>query len=116
MKKLIITVFALALLVYSCGGGEEKTGTTQQPAQQETAAKPDGSKAFQLYCSACHGAFGDAQINGAKDLGLSQLTVEERIQVITNGREGTTMVGFGDRLSPEEIAAIAEHTLTFAED
>ncbi len=102
MKKYL--VFAtLALLAFACSksdSGEKK------PA----VAAADGSKVFNLYCVACHGADGTAQMSGAKDLQLSTLTLDERIEVITNGRN--LMAPWKEILSPEKIKAAAEYTMT----
>ncbi len=118
MKKYL-TILILAIGVYACGGGSEEnssdaTQTQQAEPQQQEVVAVDGSKVWKQYCIACHGAFGDMGVNGAKDLGISELTLEERIQVITKGRN--TMQSYEAILSAEEIEAVAKHTFTFAED
>lgn len=114
MKKYtILFVFAVSTLLYACGGEGNETTTQKESAQQEIATV-DGSKVWKKNCIACHGAFGDMGVNGAKDLGASELTLEERIQVITKGRN--TMMSYEAILSPEEIEAAAKHTLTFGDD
>lgn len=62
-------------------------------------------------CSICHGKDGTLGLNGAKDLRLSELTLEERINIISNGKG--TMTAFKNRFSETEIAALAEFTLSF---
>lgn len=52
-------------------------------------------------------------MNGAKDLTASELNKEERIHVITNGRN--TMAAYKSLLSEKEIAAVAVYTLKLKE-
>jgi len=63
---------------------------------------------FRKYCVTCHGADGKLGLNGAKDLTLSTLTPEERINVITYGKK--VMTPFNEVLTPDEIKAVAEYT------
>jgi cytochrome c6 len=65
---------------------------------------------FRQYCITCHGSDGKLGLNGAKDLTVSPLTNEERINIITNGRK--MMTPFKEVLSPEEILAVADYTLS----
>lgn len=102
---------ALALLVISCGSVEEQIN--QKAAAARVAAPPappDGMAVFRQYCVVCHGADGKLGLNGAKDLSVSALTLEERLNIITNGKK--LMTPFNEVLSPEEIKAVAEYTLT----
>ena len=48
--------------------------------------------------------------SGAFNLTTSELTVDERIAVITNGRNA--MAAYKDLLKEEEIKAVAEYTMT----
>ena len=101
MKKLL--VFALlGTLVYACSQASgEPTASTQ---------KVDGEKVYKTYCVTCHGLYGDMGASGAFNLQNSVLPVEERINVITNGRK--VMTPFKDLLSEEKIEAVAAYTLT----
>lgn len=102
MKKLILGV-ALALFVWACGGNSEETST----------AGVDGAAIYKQNCVACHLANGMGGVNGAKDLRESALTVAERVNIITNGSEvNKTMVAYKAILSPKEIQAVAEYTMT----
>lgn len=84
---------------------------TTDSSQTEKPEAIDGEKIFRIYCVQCHGLYGDMQANGAKDLKLSVLTLEERVQVITHGRN--TMTPFKELLSEEKIRAVAAYTLEF---
>jgi mono/diheme cytochrome c family protein len=108
MKKILV-ITLLASMIYACsqsGGGENKDG-------KETAAaapKVDGEKVYKTYCVTCHGLYGDMGASGAFNLQTSALPVEERVKVITDGRNA--MTPFKDLLSAEKIQAVAEYTMT----
>lgn len=114
MKKLLIFAAILSFTA-ACGGSadtsdaaEEKTTASAAPAPAADA--PDGEKIWKTNCIACHGLYGDMGASGAFNLKTSQLSLEDRINVITNGRN--TMAAWGSLLKPEEIKAVAEYTLT----
>lgn len=106
MKKLMIFAL-LATLVYACSqsGGDKSGG---EPTAEAPAV--DGEKIYKTYCVTCHGLYGDMGASGAFNLQTSVLPVEERINVITNGRK--VMTPFKGLLSEEKIKAVAEYTLT----
>ena len=106
MKKILI--FSLmAALVYACSSSDDKKGGGEPTAE---APKVDGEKVYKTYCVTCHGLYGDMGASGAFNLQTSVLPVEERINVITNGRKA--MTPFKDLLTPDKIKAVAEYTLT----
>ncbi len=127
MKKAFFIVFVSAL-IYACGGAStEENGSgnsgSSSMASSETAAaaasSADGQKIYRQYCVACHGIYGDMGASGAFNLTTSELSVDERVQVITKGRvgaSGAAMQSFEALLEPEEIQAVAEYTMTLTED
>ncbi|MEO0341526.1 MAG: cytochrome c [Bacteroidota bacterium] len=111
MKKFFI-LLAIACFIIACNSGveEEPTASTTTPAPTAAPEKPaeDGKKIYKQYCVACHGLYGDMGTNGAFNLTTSELSLEERINVITNGRN--TMTPWKGILSEEKIKAVAEYT------
>ncbi len=106
MKKILILAL-LATFFYACSqSGGEKGGS--EPTAD--TSKVDGEKIYKTYCVTCHGLYGDMGASGAFNLQTSTLPVEERINVITNGRK--VMTPFKDLLTPDKIKAVAEYTLT----
>ena len=99
MLKYLVTI-SLALAVIACGGKEPN----------KYAAKIDGEAIFKKYCVTCHGVDGKLKLNGAKDLSISQLSLAEKVIQVTKGKN--TMTPFEGILSPPEIQAVAEYTLT----
>lgn len=98
----------------SCGGGAEKSAdsktTEPAPAKEVQAEAPNGDKIFKTYCITCHGLDGKLALNGAKDLSVTALTLEERIEQITKGKG--LMTPYESILSKEQIQAVAEYTVT----
>src|SRR5690606_1477183 len=74
------------------------------------AAAPDAPALFGEHCAACHaesrlGGTGPALIPEA----LGRVKGEALADIVANGRVSTQMPGFADRLSAEEIAALAAY-------
>ncbi len=110
MKQLFF--FAIvALLIVACGnsGADYSSSSSTNVTAQTAADAPDGEKIYKQYCVTCHGLYGDMGASGAFNLTTSTLSLEERIAVVTNGRETTAMVGFKDILDETKIKAVAEY-------
>jgi mono/diheme cytochrome c family protein len=103
MDKLI---FIFAFVFISCA--DDSTGHNSAAGAANVA--PDGPALFRKHCVVCHGADGTLGLNGAKDLTQSVLPMEERINIITNGKK--LMTPFGTILTQDEIKAVSEYTLT----
>ena len=65
----------------------------------------DAKLIFEKKCGLCHGNDGKLQLAQASDLSISQISLEERINIISNGKN--TMAPFKAVLSEEEIKAVA---------
>ncbi len=107
--RVLIIAFLLSVVVWACGGSEQKPAEPAAATQPAVAAE-DGEKIYKMYCVVCHGIYGDQGNNGAFNLATSTLTAEERVQVITNGRN--TMASFANILDEAKIKAVAEYTTT----
>ncbi len=101
MKIRMLFSAAIVGLVVACGGSGGSDGGSNEL----------GATVFKTYCQLCHGADGKLGLNGAKDFSTSPLTLAERVDVITNGRN--TMLAYESTLTKEEIAAVAKYTLSF---
>ena len=97
-------------LLLACGGGGENPNFTSN--DEVASSGPDGKKIFKIHCVACHGIKGDMGVNGAANLNVSELPLAQRIQTITHGRMDKGMTPYKGILSPDEIQAVAEYTLT----
>ena len=68
-----------------------------------------GEKLYKNKCVICHGIKGDLQFNGAKNIQDSELTLEERIVLITDGKG--LMTPFKGILDEKESKAVAEFSM-----
>ena len=100
-----LTILFVATFFFACGSGEKSPVENSTPK----SAVIDGKKIFKKNCTICHGLYGDMEVNGAKDLNLSSLTKDERIEIITNGKN--VMTPFKGVLTPEQIEAVAQYTI-----
>ncbi len=96
MKKFFI-IGGIGLVTIACGGNKKSSSSFV-----------DGGKIYKTNCVICHGEDGKLGLNNSKDLTKSTLTMEERIDQITNGKGA--MTGFGTLLTEEEIKAVASYT------
>ena len=108
MKKYL-TILFISTLFFACGSEETPSNSSSSNKKETKAKAPDGKKLFKTYCTACHGLYGDMEVNGAKDLNLSVLNHAERVEIITNGKN--VMTPFKGVLTDEQIAAVAQYTM-----
>lgn len=89
------------------------TGHTAAPDTALTLAlkeNPAGRKLFLENCEQCHGLDGKKQLDKAKDLSISRLTLEERIHIISSAQvigNKVHQARWKTILSETEIAEIA---------
>ncbi len=104
MRQIIILGALLVAFLMAC--------TSSDPSKPlvESDGSPSGAMIYRNRCVTCHGSNGRMGNNGAKLLPESLLNVEQRIEVVTLGRN--IMPAFQEMLTPEEIKAVAEFTLT----
>lgn len=110
MLKKLLVVALIGGIIWACGGGDNSQNKLAKSDKVAEAPAVDGKAVFQKNCVVCHGINGDMGVNGAYNLQNSQLAVEERVNVITNGRN--TMAAYKEILSADEITAVAQYTTT----
>lgn len=113
--KYIIILF-IAVLSIACG--EKKKPAKQskpKPAKvsqtvQNTPKKKalPGKKIYLKNCTLCHGKDGKLGLSGSKDLTKSEMTLDEQILIVTEGKG--TMMSYAKLLSADEIKSVAEYT------
>lgn len=94
------SMFIISIFIFSCQSTNEVIGK-------------EGTKIYKTYCVNCHGINGALMTNGAKDLRFSTLSLEERILVITQGRN--IMTSFSNTLTAEQIQEVAKYTIQLAD-
>ena len=102
MKKKWIG-FLIVIFLFACGNNDTSSNSVAKAER-----KVDGKKIYTQYCVSCHGLYGNMGMSGAFDLTQTKLSVEEKIQVITNGRN--LMTPFKSLLSEKQIEAVAKYT------
>ncbi len=107
MKKLLI-FFAVCSILISCNSNALES--KKEPPTVSAEPELPGKVIFTKNCKLCHGADGTLGVSGAANLSISALTLEEKIQVITNGRRG--MASWKSQLTPEEIRMVATYVET----
>ncbi|KRP07169.1 MAG: hypothetical protein ABR95_12420 [Sphingobacteriales bacterium BACL12 MAG-120813-bin55] len=101
MRKWILVAGLGALI--ACSSADD-SGENAGPAPVISR----GEAIYNQNCKLCHGSRGNLGVSGAFNLRQSTLTVPEKIQVITNGRNG--MAAYKGILSDEEILLVATYT------
>lgn len=104
MIKNILLFTVVALVVIACGNAN--SGSAAMAAAEEQPS--EGAKIYKQYCLTCHGLYGDMGASGAANLQESKLTLEQRVEVITNGRN--VMTGFKSLMSEDKIKLVAQYT------
>lgn len=114
-----ILLILLFLSLFSCSAdrnknGEEKiilTDESQVAPQEKAEELTGGAKTYSDNCKVCHGPDGKKQLAGAKDLSISTLTLEQRIEQIANGKIAgrAVMPGYKAFLTEAQIKEVAEY-------
>ena len=110
IQPILFLLLLIGTLACSSDNSKSTTDSTKTTTAKTAEPKVDGSKIYKTYCVTCHGLYGDMGNVGAFDLTKTTLTLEEKIQVITKGRN--TMTPYEGLLSPKQITAVAEFTET----
>ncbi|MFQ3575498.1 MAG: SirB2 family protein [Cytophagales bacterium] len=69
-----------------------------------------GKSVYNVACVSCHGNEGDAMVGGAKNLKISKLTVEEKLNIVKNGKG--LMMAYKNQLSEQDIEAVVAYVET----
>ncbi len=97
-----------------------------QPGPTPSALQlAQGQQVYAQHCASCHGPAGDGDGFAANDLPVpvaptdfrnQRIDYEGAIRVLRNGIDGTSMVRWTERLSDEEIEAVAHYVRSLFED
>lgn len=99
----------LCTIVIACNSGGSNANSTSL-ANGDVA---EGKKVYERYCVLCHGDDGKKEMNGAKDITISQLTFDERVALIRGGRN--LMTPFEGILNDKEMADVAAYSMTLGQ-
>lgn len=101
LKNVRVSCYiCVAVIIASCSDSPKT-----KPGQPLT-----GAQIYKANCTMCHGGDGKKGLSGAKDLSVSQLTLEEQVTIIKMGKGG--MAGYRSVLSSKEIESVIAHVQT----
>ena len=113
-KNNAMALISLMFLVYAYGISETKSPfMTKDAAKVNTEGMENeqaGKLIYEEKCKICHGADGKLGLSGAKDLTQSTLSRDEKVAIITNGKNA--MVGYKEQLTADQIQAVAAYVET----
>jgi mono/diheme cytochrome c family protein len=102
---LIFAAYGLAEMHKKAqAGGPVNTAVTKDPLEAGKIVYLDAK------CNTCHGYDGKQGMAGAKDLSITQLTMDEQKAIIKNGK--TSMPGHPD-LTDEQLTDLVQYMATF---
>ncbi|MBA3704595.1 MAG: SirB2 family protein [Bacteroidetes bacterium] len=106
-KALAVLAF---LLIVGAYGMAEMSKKQKSAAVEIPVTSVNGEEIYTANCSRCHGDDGKSGLMGSNDLSVSMMSMEEKIEIIKNGKG--VMNPFAGQLNDEQIKAVAEYTET----
>jgi len=88
----------------------DKAKAIIEATDADAIAAVDAKKKYKTYCAACHGFTGDLNVNGAKDLTVSKISLIESVAQVYHGKG--LMTPFKGLLKDEELVAVAKYIET----
>ncbi|GEM_PF-453411 len=107
---------------------QEQLGSAyDEPVDTFVGDPARGEELYDRLCVSCHGRMGDGRGSVARHLSVppgsftdplqsSFLSDQARLEILRNGSPGTTMRGFADTLSEQELAELFEQVRGFASE
>ncbi|WP_299826438.1 SirB2 family protein [uncultured Pontibacter sp.] len=92
----------------------EEAKPAEMVAALEDTQLANAKAIYTQVCETCHGPDGTKGLGGAANLKESNLSLQDRINVVENGRG--LMPGFGGQLTEQEAEALAAYTMTLRND
>ncbi len=117
---LFVSLLCIAIVYGACGSGtshnqesDNSNGSTKKTKTGSSIATGDvtaGKAIYGKYCVLCHGEDGKMQLNGSKDITVSQLSYDLRVTLIMEGKN--LMTPFDGILSESEIRDVVAFSMT----
>lgn len=109
-KNKALATIALLLIIAAYGLAEMSKKQKSKAMESISNSNINGQELFNASCTSCHGTDGKLGLMGAKDLTQSTMDINERIEIIKNGKGA--MTPFNGMLSDEQINAVAVYIET----
>lgn len=106
----LLALLSFLILVYIYGISETKSPTFKNDnaiINSSSDVSISGKNIYDSKCANCHGSDGKMGLSGAKDLTASMLSHDEKVAIITNGKNA--MQSFKNDLSAEQIEAVTNY-------
>lgn len=109
-----LALLSLILIVFSYGISETKSLTMSKDKDAGTTVDNSdiatGEIIYKNKCVLCHGDDGKLGLSGSKDLTASTLSRDEKINIITNGKNA--MQPYNEMLTANQIIAVTNYVET----
>lgn len=109
-KNKILAVASLVLIIGAYGLAEMSKKQKSKSMEAISESNVNGEEIYTASCAKCHGTDGKLNLMGAKDLSVSTMDLNARIEIIKNG--SGAMTPFASMLNEEQIKAVAAYTET----
>ncbi len=113
-KKKAFAVISILLLVYAYGVSETKSYYFKKPDIQAQLEGTDneflGKSIYESQCISCHGPTGQSRMSGSNDLSISEMSMDEVINIIKKGKN--TMPAYERMLTEEQTKAVADYVIS----
>jgi len=110
-RNKILGVLSIFLLLYAYGISETKSPTFKRTDMSSQNARLEGEatakEIFRVECAKCHGVDGRGVLSGAKDLTMSQLSLDEKIAIVNKGKNA--MMAYEKVLTSDQVKAVAAY-------
>lgn len=109
-KNKALAILSLIMLIAAYGLAEMSKKQKSKTMETISSTNIDGKDIFEKRCVQCHGSDGKLGLMGSPDLSNSTMDLNQRIEIIKNGKG--FMTPFNGLLSDEQINAVAAHIET----
>jgi mono/diheme cytochrome c family protein len=116
VSEFVVHMRVLMALVSSVIVAAVVTGGPAVVAQKTAAAKIDAPELYKTNCLACHGPDGESPLEPLSfvdDAWKHGSSLQDIVKVVTEGVDSTPMLPFKEKLTKEEILAIAKLVRSF---
>ena len=118
-ENKVLLALSVIILIYVYGVAETRSLTFSRPGMEGIIENVEddnyqleshGKSIYQYHCMKCHGEEGNKMRYDSPDITKSQLSKDERWQIINNGKG--MMPAFGNKLDKNEVAALDAYLQT----
>lgn len=110
---ILFSLCLTALFVFNACSSSETPKQTTSPKAAASESPPLGETVYKKNCVLCHGIKGNLSVAGSIPLTTSTISLEESIEVITNGRGTMIPHKF---LGDKKIKAVAAYIEKFKKE